>query len=50
MKSFELKGTLEGYLVQFPCSEQGYLQLDKIARSPVQPDLEFIQGWDIYHL
>jgi len=31
-------------LVQQPCSERGYLQLDQVAQSPVQPDLECFQG------
>jgi len=33
-----------------PCNEQGHLQLDKVAQSPVQPDLETFQVWGNYHL
>ena len=33
-ESFELEGTLKGHLVQLPCIEQGYLQLDEVAQSP----------------
>ena len=43
--SFELEGTLKGHLVQLPCNEQGHLQLEQVAQSPVQPDLECLQGW-----
>ncbi|KAK4816838.1 hypothetical protein QYF61_023902 [Mycteria americana] len=35
---------------QAPCNEQGHLQLDQAAQSPIQPDLECLQGWGIYHL
>ena len=35
----ELEGTLKDLLVQLPCNEQGHLQLDQVAQSPVQPDL-----------
>jgi len=34
--SFELKGTFKGHLVQLTCSEQGQLQLDQVAQSPIQ--------------
>ena len=47
---FELEGTLKGHLIQLPCNEQGHLQLDQGAQSPVQPDLECLQGWSIHHL
>ena len=47
---FGLEGTFKGHLVQPPCNEQGHLQLDQVAQSPVQPDLECFQGWGIYHL
>jgi len=39
-----LEGTFKGHLVQCPCNEQGGLQLDQIAQSPVQPDLECFQA------
>ena len=38
---FGLEGTFRGYL---SCSEQGHLQLDQVAQSPVQPGLECFQG------
>ncbi|KAK4831876.1 hypothetical protein QYF61_019888 [Mycteria americana] len=31
-------------------SSLGHLQLDQVAQSPSQPDLEWFQGWAIYHL
>ena len=45
-----MEGTLQCHLVQFPCNEQGHLQLDQVAQSPVQPDLWCLQGQGIYHL
>jgi len=47
---FGLEGTFKGRLIQTPCSEQEHLQPDQVTRSPVQPDLECVQGWGIYHL
>ena len=47
---FGLKGTFRGHLAQPACSEQGHLQLDQVAQSPIQPGLEYFQGWGIYHL
>ena len=44
MESFELEGTLKGHLAQLPLTKQLYLLLDQVAQSPVQPDLEYIQG------
>ena len=44
-----LGGTFEGHPVHSPCSEQGHLQLDQGAQSPVQPGLEYFQGWGISH-
>jgi len=41
-----LEGTFRGHLVQCLCDEQGHLQLDQTAQSPVQPDREHLQGWD----
>lgn len=41
---FGLEGIFKGHLVQPPCKEQGHLQLDKMAQSPVQADLECFQG------
>jgi len=43
IQSFQLEGTLKGHLVQLLCNEQGYLQLDHVAQSLVQPDLERLQ-------
>jgi len=34
---FGLEGTFRCYLAQPPCSEQGHLQLDQVAQSPVHP-------------
>jgi len=45
-----LEGTFKGHLVQLPCSEQGHSQLDQVAQSPVQPDLELHQRQGIHHL
>jgi len=45
-----LEGSFKAHLVQPLCNEQGHLQLAQVAHSPVQPDLEFFQGWGIYHL
>ena len=47
---FGLERTFRGHLAQPPCSEQGHLQLDQGAQSPVQPGLECSQGWGIDHL
>jgi len=40
MESFELEGAPNGHMVQIPCDEQ----------SPVQPDLESLQGLGFHHL
>jgi len=45
IESFELEGNFKGHLVQLLCSEQGHLQLDQVAQSSVQPDLECLQTW-----
>ena len=47
---FEMEGTLKGQLVQLSYSEQGHLQLHQVVQSPIQPDLEFLQGGAIHHL
>jgi len=47
---FELEEIIKGHLVQLPCNEQGHLQLDQGAQSPIQPDLECLQEQDIRHL
>jgi len=44
------EGTFRHHPVQPPCSEQGHLQPDQVARSPIQPGLGCFQEWDIYHL
>ena len=41
IKWVELEGTLKSHLVQPPCNE---LQLDQVAQSPIQPDLECLRG------
>jgi len=43
-----LEGTPKGHPVQPPWNKQGHLQLDQVAQSPVQPNLECFQGWGIY--
>jgi len=45
-----LEVTFKGHLAQHPCSEQGHLQLDQVAQSPIQPDLECFQAQGIDHL
>jgi len=50
MELFELEGTLKGHLAQLPLTKQLYLQLDQVAQSPVQPDLECHQEQGIHHL
>ncbi|KAK4831029.1 LOW QUALITY PROTEIN: hypothetical protein QYF61_014917 [Mycteria americana] len=44
------KGPLKVIYSNPPCNEQGHLQLDQVAQSPIQPELECFQGWGIYHL
>ena len=39
IECFGLEGAFRGHLAQPPCSEQGLLQLDQVAQSPIQPDL-----------
>ena len=31
--------------IQLTCRDQGHIQLDQVAQSPVQPDLECLQEW-----
>jgi len=50
IEQFGLEGTFRGHLVQPDHNEQGHLQLDQVAQSPIQPDLECFHGWGIYHL
>jgi len=50
MESFEWEGTFKGHLVQLPCNEQGYLQIDQIAQSLIQPDLECLEGLGSHQL
>jgi len=42
---FGWERTFRGHLAQSPCSEQGHLQLDQGAPSPIQPGLERFQRW-----
>jgi len=37
---FGLEGTLQVIWFQPPCHEQGYLPLDQVAQSSIQPGLE----------
>jgi len=46
---FGWEGTFESHPVQPPCHEQGHLQPDQVAQSPVQPGLGCFQGWGISH-
>lgn len=41
---FGSEGTFKGHLVQPPCNKQGHLGLDRVAQSPVRPDLECFQA------
>jgi len=50
IECFALEKTFRGHLVQLPRSEQGHLQLDQVAKSPVQPGLECFQGWGLHYL
>ena len=45
----ELEGTFKGHLVQPPCNK-GTPTAPSGAQSPVQPDLCYLQEWDIHHL
>ena len=45
---FGLEGTFKDPPVQPPCQGQGHLPLDQVAQSPVQADLEHLQGWGIH--
>ena len=44
----ELERTFKGHLVQLPYNEQGHLQLEQAAQSPIQPDLECLQREGIH--
>jgi len=50
IECFGLEGTFRGHLAQLPCSEQGHLQLDQVAQSPVQLSFECFQGWGLHYL
>ena len=50
IKCFGLEVTFSGHIDHPPCSEQGHLQLDQVAQSPVQPGLECFQGWGLHYL
>jgi len=45
-----LEGTFKGCLFQPTCNEQGHLQTDQGAQSPVQPDPESFHRRGINHL
>jgi len=47
LEYFGLEGAFRGHLAQPPCREQGHLQLDQVAQSPIQPGLECFQGWGL---
>lgn len=50
IESLDLEETLEGHLVQLLSNEQEYLKLGQVAQSPVQPDLECLQGWGFHSI
>ena len=50
IESSELEETFKVLLVQPPCREQGHLQLDQVAQTPIQLDLGCLQGHGIHHL
>ena len=50
IESLELEGTLEDRLVPLPSNDQGHPQLDQVAQSPIQPDLQCLQGQGIHLL
>lgn len=39
IEEFGLKRTFKGHVVQCPCNEQGHLQSNQVAQSPVQSGL-----------
>jgi len=41
---FGLEGTFKVHIVEAPCHEQGHLQLDQVAQSPVQSSFKCFQG------
>jgi len=45
-----LEGTFKGHLVQHPCNEQGHLQLDQVAQSPVQSLSKLLLLATYFHL
>ena len=49
IECFGWERTFRGHLAQSPCSEQGHLQPDHVAQSPIQPGLKCSQGWAISH-
>ena len=44
-----LEATVEDHLVHPCCYGQGHLSLDQVVQSPIQPDLELFQWWDIHN-
>jgi len=50
IECFGLEGTFRGHPALLPCNEQGHLQLDRVAQSPVQPGFECFQGWGFHYL
>jgi len=45
-----LEAIFRGHPAQTPCREQGHLQLDQVAQSPIQPGPECFQGWGLHYL
>ena len=49
IESLELEGTSEGHVVQLPCNEHEYQQLDQVTQDLIKPHLESLQGQGINH-
>jgi len=49
MECFGLEATFKDHLVQPPSHMQKHLSLDQATQSPVAPDLEHLQQWDIHN-
>jgi len=49
-ESFELEGTLKGHLVQLPCTERGYIQLEQVLSAPSSLTLNISRHGAMGHL
>lgn len=50
IEHFRLAETFKDHLVPLPCNRQRHLQLNQVAPSPSQPNLDCFQRWGIHHL